>query len=243
MLKKTAALGSVLALLSTAPTLAHSYFKSGFLAGAHVGTSSGSGSFNSSFDKGIGLIPTASGKVRKTSALFGILAGYRHFLQDGFSVGLDITGNIFSKNELNKQLDHIALGLTFPFKNKLSRRYSVIPTVNFGKTFCDRWYASVGFGMGISSFKQEVTNLTRFADGSIRSPSTTFTKLGFVPSVGVEYAATQNVSIAGNISYEIYKKISKKYNSQQLTGANGSSYTSSISPRYLTLRIGAVYRF
>jgi hypothetical protein len=50
MLKKTAAFGSLLTILCASSTLAHGpNFKSGFLAGAHMGYSFGSGKFNSTF--------------------------------------------------------------------------------------------------------------------------------------------------------------------------------------------------
>lgn len=244
MLKKTVAFGSFLTVLCASSTLAHgSNFKSGFIAGAHVGYSFGNGKFNSTFDtNGQFGVGSASGNAKKNSALLGILAGYRHIFHSGFTIGVDISGNVFTNNELNKQLNHIE-GLNFPFKNKISRRYSITPSLNVGKVFCDRWHATIGLGLAIASFKQEVTNLSSVG-GVIKSANATTTKVGFAPSVGVEYAATQNVSIIGNVSYEIYKKTNKTFD-DQLTRpfAVGTSYKSSISPQYLTLKVGAVYRF
>jgi len=247
MLKKTAAFGSLLTVLCASSTLAHgSNFRSGFLAGAHVGVSNGSGTFNSNFDTNQGLIGQAqvSGKARKTSALLGILGGYRHIFHDGLTAGFDISGNVYANNELSTQLRHVVpVGLAFPFRNKLTRRYSVIPAISAGKIFCGRWHATLGLGVAISGFKQEVTNLSPVG-GVIKSASASTTKLGFVPSLGVEYAMTQNISVVGKISYEIYGKINKKFG-DQLTSPQlaGSSYAPSISPRYLNLNIGAIYRF
>lgn len=246
MLKKTVALGSLLTVISASPTLAHGYFKSGFLAGAHVGVSRGSGTFNSNFDTNQQLLgqPSASGKAKKTSAVFGILGGYRHIFHDGFTAGFDMSGDVYADNELDTQLKHvIPVGVSFPFQNKLTRRYSVIPSINVGKIFCGSWHVALGLGVAISGFKQEVTNLSTIA-GVIKSTAASMTKLGFVPSLGIEYAETQNISISGKLSYEIYRKINKKFG-DQLTSPllPGSSYTSSISPRYLTLKLGVFYRF
>lgn len=245
MLKKTAAFGSLLTVLCATSTLAHgSNFRSGFLAGAHVGISNGSGTFNSNFDTNQLGQAQASGKARKTSALFGILGGYRHIFHDGLTAGFDISGDVYTNNELNTQIRNvIPLGVGFPFRNKLTRRYSIIPTINAGKIFCGRWHATLGLGVAISGFKQEITNLSPVG-GVIKSAAASTTKIGFVPSLGVEYAMTQNISVVGKISYEIYGKINKKFG-DQLTSPllPGSSYTSSISPRYLNLKIGAIYRF
>lgn len=239
MLKKTVVLGSILTAMCAAPTLANpANFKSGFLAGGHVGASFGSGRFNSNFDTNdVNLgVSSVSGRANKTSALFGVLGGYRHVFQEGYTIGFDISANIFTNNELKKQLTH-DIGADFPFDNKLSRRFSVIPSINFGKTFCGRWHVALGLGLGVSRFHQHVYSV----DFNTTGKSST-TKLGFVPSVGVEYAATQNISITGSLSYEIYKKVHKKFDTL-VPELAGSSYTSSISPRYLTLKVGAVYRF
>lgn len=243
IMNKITTLGSILAITYTTSTIAHgSYYKPGFLAGAHVGISNGSGSFTSNFDPVFIEAASATGKARKTSALFGILGGYRHIFSEGITVGFDISGNVYTNNELNKLVIH-SYNNPLTFTNNLSRRYSVIPSVNFGKVFCGRWHLTLGLGIAFSGFRQKITAPFPTASNPTRAASTV-RKLGFVPSIAVEYAATQNVSVTGNISYEIYKKISKTFNGQSIGfPIAGSSYTSSISPRYLTLKVGAVYRF
>lgn len=245
MLKKTVAFGSLLTVLCASSTLAHGpNFKSGFLAGAHVGYSFGSGKFNSTFDTNLVGIATATGNAKKNSALFGILAGYRHVFPNSFTLGFDISGNVFTNDEQNKQLNHIIAGISFPFKNKITRRYSIIPSVNFGRIFCDRWQVVLGLGFAISGFKHQVNAPFPTSTNPLNSQASTATRLGFVPSIGVEYAATQKISIIGNISYEIYKKISKKFGNQLTAPAlPNSSYTSSINPRYLSLKFGVAYKF
>lgn len=247
MLKKNLILGSVLAATCASSIFARpSFFKSGFLAGAHIGASYGLGRFNSNFNTNSLLgVGAASKRTEKFSELFGILGGYRHVLHEEYTIGFDISANIFSNNEFNKKISHTFSGVTRPivFVNKLSRRLSITPSINFGKIFCGRWHVVLGFGLGVSRFYQDVANQLSVR-GVFKSDESSIIKLGFVPSIGVEYAATQDISWVGNLSYEIYQKVSKKFG-DRLTSPwlPGSSYKTSINPRYLTLKVGAVYRF
>lgn len=77
MLKKIAALGSFLTIMSATSTIAHEpYYKTGFLAGAHVGISNGWGSYNNIFSTIVFPPNYASRKSNiKTSAMYGIFAG------------------------------------------------------------------------------------------------------------------------------------------------------------------------
>lgn len=241
MLKKTVVLGSVVAGICAAPTMAHgSYFKSGFLAGGHVGVSNGWGSFNDVFNpnQAVGDASNASGKGRKTSALLGVFGGYRHIFNEGFTLGMDVAANFLTNNELKKTLNHIQGGVDFPFIDKLTRQYAVIPSINIGKIFCGRYHAYLGLGLAISKFKHS-TNIVDAA-ATVNSSQV---RLGFVPTVGIEYAVTHNVSVFGNVSAEIYQKLSKTYDVSAQTGLPGATYKSSISPRYVNLKVGAVYRF
>jgi len=242
MLKKGILLGVLLSSVGTAPTLAGPcYFKSGFLAGAHVGVTRGSGTFKATFDTGVVGVAaaSASGGAAKTSAMFGLVGGYRHILNGGYTVGADLAANIFANNELKKQLDHTIAPDDYFFVNRLSRRFNIIPGVSFGKILCDRWLVSLGVGLAISRFQQQVFSV----DSNVGLKSSV-TKVGFAPSLGVEYAATQNLSVVGGVTYEIYGKISKKFGNEFTAPYFiTSSYATSINPRYLTLKVGAVYRF
>lgn len=243
MLKKTVVLGSLLTGICASPTLAHStYFKSGFLAGGHVGVSFGSGKFNSTYSINPAFLnnsSSANGTARKTATLIGISGGYRHIFNQGYTVAFNLEANFFINNELNKQLAHF----TSPppavsVNNRLKKNFNVIPSISLGKIFCGQWHASIGLGLAFAKFRQQVNVLSPINV----STNTSQTKLGVVPSVGLEYAATKNVSLIGNISYEIYKKVSKKFSNSNF-GPAPSSYTSSISPRYVAMKVGAVYKF
>jgi opacity protein-like surface antigen len=224
------------------PTFAGSFYKSGFLAGAQVGVSMGNGKFNSTFNFPPAVAvntSSASGTARKTSALFGLLGGYRHIFNQDYTIGFILEANVFTNNQLVKSLAQF--GSEFTFNHRLKKSFSVIPSVVLGKIFCGRWHASVGLGLAISRFRLGIDNTS--PDVTPASVSATQTKIGFVPSIGAEYAATQNVSIIGNVSYEFYGKIRKTFSNNVAAFGTGNSYTTSISPRYFALKVGAIYRF
>ncbi len=244
MLKKSVVYGALLATVCITPSLAHSFYKTGFLAGAQVGASFGNGKFNSTFNPpAIGGVTSTSfsGSANKTAALFGILAGYRTVFNQDSTFGFNLEANVFSNNQLNKQFQFFANTLAdSTVNNQLKKTYSIIPSVTLGKVFCGRWHASLGLGLAISRFKQTVTGVAGAVVGS--SASANQNKIGIVPSVGIEYAASPNVSFTGNLSYEIYGKVSKTFQDAAKFGT-GASYLSSIKPKYLTLKVGAVYKF
>lgn len=241
MFKKTLVLGSLVVSMCSMPTLAQSnFYKSGFLVGAHLGTSFGSGSFNGVFNpnQAVGNVSSVSGKSRKTNALLGVFGGYRYIFNEGLTIGGDVSANFLTSSEIKRRLIHIQGADSFPFINRLSHQYSIVPSINFGKVICNRFHAYLGLGLAISKFRQKVDVVD--ADASVNVSQI---RLGFVPTAGIEYAVTHNVSIFGNVSYEIYKKISKNFDISAVTGLPGSVYASSVSLRYLTLKVGAVYRF
>lgn len=247
MVKKIVVLGALGVAMSSSSMAQAPYFKSGFLVGAHVGIANGWGRFRNSLDvNNDALFDTFSQQVshrgRETVGFFGISSGYRHVFNEGYTVGVEISANFPVENDLERQFNHEVQGLSNPFDHKLSCRFSVIPSIHFGKIMGDRWHIALGLGLGISRFQYRV----QFRDDA-NNPVAKFltTKSGFVPSISVEYAVATNVSLVGSLSYEFYKKLSKTFD-KSLTFPvfqGDDSYTSSIAPRYCTFKIGGIYRF
>jgi opacity protein-like surface antigen len=236
MFKKTATYAALLTTITAVPTMAHSnFYKSGFLAGGHVGAGFGSGKFTGTFSTPNPTI-TGSGSARKTSPLFGVLAAYRHISPDGFAYGLGLEFNFYGSNEISKQIPLVAFGQTFNFNNRLKRNYSVTPALTLGKVFCGRFYAGLGLGMPITRFKQSYNGgVVPIAGQSSQ------TKVGFSPSIALEYALTNNVSLTGNVSYETYGRLNKTFATPAV--AAGATYITSVKPSYVNVKIGATYRF
>jgi len=246
MLKKAVILGSVMSSVCAAPTMAGPcYFKSGFLAGAHVGVTNGWGRFNSTFSINPALpvnSSLASGSARKTAFLLGVFGAYRYVFNQEYMIGVNLEANSFMNNELNKELEHFAAPPPgVGANNRLRKHSNIMPSISFGKIFCDRWYAYIGLGLAVARFKQQVT-ISIPAAPSL-SVSGSRTSLGFVPSLGVEYAVTRDISLSGSINYEIYKKLSNSLNVNVPVVLTPSSYASSISPKDLTFKVGVGYRF
>jgi hypothetical protein len=246
MLKKTLIWTVCVTTLFAGPALAQkTYFKSGFLVGVHGGFVHASRSFKNIFDPAMAPLAfpaSASGKARKDGGVFGVLGGYRHIFQNKMTIGGDVSGDLYFENVLEAPVAIIPLpGVVVRTDNRLSRQYSLIPSINFGRIFCGRWHVALGLGLGVSRFSSMLT-----AHDDLDGPVTMRwkkTRVSFVPSVRAEYAATQKVSVIGNISYEICKKMTKNFDGRALNGlAPDSQLGSSIAPRYVTLKIGAVYR-
>jgi len=208
--------------------------------GAYVGFSHALGSFKNTFNPEIAplLYPeSASGKARKDG---GVLGGYRHIFQNNMTLGVDVSADVYVDNALEAPV-----AIRFPdgtvqhTDNRVSRQYNLIPSINFGKTFLGRWHVALGLGLGISRFSSRVT----VYDDETTILTSKITKASFVPSLRGEYAATQRFSLTGNISYEICKKITKNFDGRAFNPISpDSQLKSSIAPRYVTLKIGAVYR-
>jgi len=239
---KSVVMGTIITTLCASSTLAHgSFFRSGFLAGAQLGASFGSGKFNTTLNINPALPNNtfpASGSVRKSAMLFGILCGYRHIFNQDYTIGFNLEANFFANNQLNKQFGY-GNNPTAMINNNLKKSFNVIPSVVLGKIFCGRWHASLSLGLAIARFRQQFST---DANLDSLSGSASKTKIGFIPALGVEYATTPNVSLFGNISYEIYSKVSNTFK-LNIPAINPVSYKTSISPKYLAFKVGAVYRF
>ena len=245
MVNKKLALGIFVMSLAHLPTSGQTTcFESGFIAGAQVGIANGRGTFHSTFDTNLIGVSKASKRAHKNSAVFDFFGGYRHIFCEGYTLGVNISADVYSKNNIKAGIVHVFRTPTPPFINKISRRYSIIPAINVGKVVCDCWHVALGLGLAISEFHQKVNEPLLDPSLPLNTVKSSKTKIGFVPSVSGEYALSQCVSLTGNLSYEIYRKVSKRFG-DQLTRPifPGSSYVSSIRPRYLTLKFGAAYRF
>ena len=217
------------------------YFKSGFMAGVHAGYSHGHGRFDSSFTDNTTTPPTnatASSRARSSSVLFGVHGGYLHMLHNGYTLGGQLIFSMFGNSKMSTNVDHSLFNRSYVFSNSLKRNYTFTPSLNVGKVFWHCYHAYVGLGMGITRFEHEVTNTT--SGLSVKSNNT---KIGFVPSLGLDYALDHHFIIGTNLSYEFYRNVNNTYNSPDVSTLVNSSYNSKIRPQYFNARIGITYKF
>jgi len=237
MSKKAVVFGSLFSFLLVNSTLAEApNFQSGFLVGGDVGGSYGTGTFNASFRDGKPVVPegTVSGGASNSAGLVGVIGGYRFVSDQGATFGVDISANYLSGNELKKRFNQTGS----PFDNRLKRDFNVVPGFSFGKIIYDQFHIALGMGLGITQVKHRVDNV--LANTSVSSSQTA---LGFVPSIGAEYAYTKHISFIGNVSYEMYRKVNSNFGQNVAPSLPGSSYWSAIKPKFLTPKAGIIYRF
>lgn len=237
MSKKAVVFGSLFSFLLVNSTLAEApNFQSGFLVGGDVGGSYGTGTFNASFRDGMGLVvpSVVSGGASNSAGLVGVIGGYRFVFDQGATFGVDISANYLSGNELKKRFNQTGS----PFDNRLKRDFNIVPGFSFGKIIYDQFHIAIGMGLGISQLKHHVGNVEAKV-----SVSSSQTALGFVPSVGAEYAYTKHISFIGNVSYEMYRKVNSNFGQNVAPGLRGSGYWSAIKPKFLTPKAGIIYRF
>ena len=236
MIKKTLILGT---LMATAAPLAQAHntpFRSGWLVGAHVGVAYLSGKFDTVWNGGTGNgNKPMSASTKKSAALGGLLGGYRHTFSNGWTIGGDVVVNFFNNRIEKNLLNDSVTGAQF--NNVLKRNYSVVPGVNVGRIFNKNFHASFGLGLGISKFQLKSYNIS---GGIIKDASVT--KLGFVPSIGFDIACTDRVTFSGNLGYEVYGKTNKIFGREIATGLPNASFSSNISPRSVTGRLGFVVK-
>jgi hypothetical protein len=224
-------------LLSVNPLKANQIsIKSGPLFGLHAGYSHMTTQFDTTFNDGIPPITLrkARGSSNISTWLVGATAGYQHIFKNTLTLGADVTLDYFYNNKLSKDLFN---GIT-PFKNYLERNLAFIPEITFGKTFAhNKVHAFIGLGMAVTRFALRVDNVA----GQV-SKDDVRVKLGFVPSVGLEVACTPSISVMGKVSYEMYEKMSRRFNSELAPELGNSAYDYQAKPRFIAAKLGIIYR-
>lgn len=239
LLSVTALTAILLGAPSVSDAFESTYYKSGVTAGIHGGASYMWGRVKSTFSTAVLAPVPAAGSASKTNGFFGGLLGYRYFLNSGVSLGADVTVNYYGNNDLNKRLNHkTPANVLIPFDNKVSRTFGVTPSFVIGRVFNERFYANLGLGLGISRFEQKIRNVA--ANISVKGSKT---QLGFVPSVGLEYAINPKWAVTGNVAYEYYGRVKRNFGREVNPTVVGINYNTSINPNIVTGRLGVIYKF
>lgn len=236
MIKKHFLYASFVLAAATSAQACSDYYKPSFLAGFHLGYSHMRGKFNSVFDDGLGAPSpfSASADARQSKALAGIFAGYQYVFENGLTLGADATLNYNGNQQLSKELQH---GVGQPFRNTLSRQFSMIPALTVGYVFDRHFHAFLSLGLAVSKFTAEVHNVV----GNVVAKSAV-TRIGFAPSVTLEYAFSRNFSMVGSVGYEGYKKVTPSFGSAIAPTLPRSSYNGSIKPHFMTAKVGFIFK-
>jgi hypothetical protein len=179
------------------------------------------------------LIPTGiidAGMKTDNGVIGELLGGFRHFWPSGVNLGFDLALNMES-TDVKRPL--------FPgtlLKVKLKRKFSIVPAITVGRVFQCRWNFFAKLGLGISNFESKVNVV---ANG--RGFKSTKTKLGVVPSMGLEYAINEYLSAIGTLTYEYYDKVPVTFTNVLVTGDNDRQVPRRI--QYVAAKAGFIAKF
>ena len=250
VLKMTSA--AVLALFATTEISQAHNFKSGFVAGGAVGYSkmnTKTTSSNKSSNKFAGFATrfgSSSTRANKSSSSItgDIFSGYRYITESGFAVGFNLGFGLDGNSTKNSGT--FTNVNTTTFQTKLNRQFQIKPAIFLGKTIGNNWMIFTELGMSISRFKLKSTIQETSNTNLTQNKTTSFTKVGFAPALGAEFAVNKNLSVQGTLSYEFFGSTKKDLGSTDGTVLVTRTQTENsvkVKPRYFTMKIGAVYKF
>lgn len=217
------------------------FFKSGFYLGAQAGYAQMQGNIKGTLHQAIpgsNLPPSdsQSTNAKKSRPIGEFLAGYRHLFTSGFMIGGELAVGYSGHKITSQTFNHFNRKVFF--KTSVERTYFATPSIVIGKVFSRQWLGFLKLGLGISKFKSLTQNVDEHFDFRGKK-----TQIGFVPALGLEYAATPRVSLLGSISYEIYGKVQKKFNQVLDADIAGThQYAFSTKPKFITLKIGLIIK-
>ena len=127
-------------------------------------------------------------------------------------------------------------------QTKIYRQFAVTPELTTGYIFAQQWMAYLKLGLSISRF--EIENKV-IGTTAVVSKDKKVTKVGFKPTLGVEYAMNDKASVFTDVSYEYIPEIKKSFNNPTAPAAliPGSTHDVKVRPHYFTAKIGVMYKF
>ena len=199
------------------------------------------------------LDQTVKADNSKSGASFAGLVGYTYDFGGDFFAGLEVqfgknTGDV--KSNKNLVIPNGVFLTSGQIATTVKHSFGVSPLIVLGYKFTESFSGALKIGANISRFSTR-TNYSANVGNVIQyqtADSRKTTQTGFVAGVSGEYAVTDSVSIVAEGLYTQFG--SKKSNLTNPTAFPGaapqiaqSTHTSSIKPRFITARVGAIYRF
>lgn len=200
------------------------FVQCGYYAGGQLGYVNMRGKFRN-FRSSTNIIDN---RFKTDNGIIGeLLFGYRLFWPSGVNLGVEVAGNLES-TDLKRTL--------FPgtFLNvKFEREFSIVPAIVLGRTFQCNWNFFAKLGLGISRFETKIRSLQTGAGGKAHK-----TKLGVVPSMGLEYAINRNLSAIGTLTYEYYERVGTHFS---IAGDNDVNTMRRV--QYVAAKAGFIAKF
>lgn len=227
------------AFASCASATANSYYKTGFVLGTGLGYSHLSAKTTNNLFFNADNVENGSFKksTRSNGFVADVFAGYRFLLNERFVAGLNIT---FTKDTNILKNTHFLPTFRSESTIKFYRQFSVTPELTTGYILAKQWMAYLKLGLSISRFKLD--NKLIGTTATIASDKTV-TKVGFKPTLGLEYAMNNKASVFTDVSYEYIKPIKEKLSNPTGTVDSGSTHNIKVRPHYFTAKVGVLYKF
>lgn len=195
----------------------------------------------------------------KSGFSFGGFIGYTHILNNNIVIGLELafgknTGEATLKSRSAQNFNPNPGEINNTFNTSiLSQTFNFTPSLFLGYKFKPNLVAGVRLGAHVSRFN---INNTFIALDDVDFPQfvpktdKTFTKTGFEFGLRGEYAITNSISMIADASYTVFSNSdvslsnpSIQDNGNPLHANTDATHTVSVKPRFITARLGAVYRF
>ena len=185
------------------------------------------------------------------SFTFAGLFGYRHVFENNFIVGVEVEAgkNTGSRSFVTNTPFTVASNLTGRSSTTISNKFFVKPVAVIGYKVNDRFALFGKIGANIAKFNYDNTYVLSNGGAAINTnrDSRTFTRTGLVVGAAAEYALSHNVSLVADASYTHFGSssvtLSNPSNIANVPALAGATHTATVKPRFITARIGAIYRF
>ncbi len=226
-------------LVACASATASSYYKTGAILGTGLGYSGLSAKTNDNFFFVAGN--PENGDFKKTRRSNGfvadVFAGYRFVFNERFVAGFNVT---FTKDTNTLKSTHSLPTFLTASTTELYRQFAVTPELTTGYIFAKQWMAYLKLGISISRFK---------LDNKLVGPTVTIsgdktvTRVGFKPTLGVEYAMNNKASVFTDVSYEYIPSVKANLTNPTVPVVLGATHDVKVRPHYFTAKLGVLYKF
>lgn len=195
--------------------------------------------------------PLSASSSKGNFSLAGVL-GYRYVFQNNFILGAEVeVGKNFGDYTSAVQLNTANVGAIALSESgtKIKNTFFVKPVAVLGYRINEKFAIFGKIGANIAKFDYN-NEFGAFAVGGATifrtSDSRTFTRTGLVLGLGAEYAFSNHISVVADASYTHFGSSSVTLTNPS-TPANpliaNATHTATVKPRFITARIGAIYRF
>jgi hypothetical protein len=222
-------------VVETTPCPPERCIRDGGIIGVHAGYERMHGRIQNNFIQtapaGLAQNVSQSGGRHDNKAFGGILVGWRHIVDNAYSIGFDVAGDLTN----GKVKQSFAPNANLPLGVSFKRKYEIIPSLSVGRVFNPCWHGFIKVGLGISRFKTRLHNVN--APQNFKSATT---KYGVVPAIGLEYALSKAVSATGTVAYEYYPRVHRHFNN--IVPGGVSTNKISTRPYFITAKLGLLFK-